>query len=258
MTQQSRSKNAAKGAALVTGASMRIGKAVALSLADRGYAIAIHHRNSQGAALAVQNEIKESGGEATILHGDLADAAVATSLVGTASDALGQPISVLVNNASLFNADEIETVSPDGWDAHMDVNLKAPVLLAQSMFSALPKQQRGNIINFIDQRVLKLNPQFFSYTLSKSGLWTATRTMAQAMAPRVRVNAIGPGPTLENNHQKPGDFEKESANVPLGHGPSLNEITDAIHFILETSSMTGQMVTLDGGQHLAWRTDDII
>lgn len=244
--------------ALVTGAAVRIGRAVALALAEMGYAIAVHHRSSDTDAATLESEIKRRGGTCCILKGDLSDADIAMHLVDKASAALNAPVTVLINNASVFDDDTADTLTDQSWNLHQDVNLRAPVLLSQAMFKALPGGMSGNIVNFIDQRVLKLNPQFFSYTISKAGLWTATRTLAQAMAPRIRVNAIGPGPTLENIHQKPGEFAAESANVPLGKGPTLQEITRAIKFILETPSLTGQMLTLDGGQHLAWRTADII
>lgn len=245
-------------AALITGSAVRIGRAVARSLADAGYRVAIHHRSSDSDADSLKAEIEQSGGQCCILKGDLAEPDVLSALVAQAADALRHPVTVLINNASVFDNDTAQSFTTNSWDLHQNVNLRAPLMLAQAMFDALPKSAGGNIINFIDQRVLKLNPQFFSYTISKAGLWTATRTLAQAMAPHVRVNAIGPGPTLENIHQQPGEFAAESTNVPLGKGPELEEIIHAVKFILETPSLTGQMLTLDGGQHLAWRTEDII
>lgn len=243
--------------ALVTGAAVRIGRAIAHDLARRGIAVAIHHRNSHDAAHQLADTITSEGGTAALVSGDLAEAETPARLMSAAADALGQPVSILVNNASVFEDDAIENVSAETWDRHQATNLRAPVLLSQAMARQLPDAAKGCIINMVDQRVLKLNPQFFSYTVSKSGLWTVTRTMAQALAPRIRVNAISPGPTLANQFQAPEDFEAEASSVPLGKGPGLSEITNAVKFLLETPSMTGQMLTLDGGQHLAWRTEDI-
>ncbi|WP_262694899.1 SDR family oxidoreductase [Kordiimonas aquimaris] len=244
--------------ALVTGGAARIGKAIVLKLADMGIAVAIHHRSSEQAASALANEIRENGGTAVTIEGDLAESNNYASIVNKAATSLGSPIDVLVNNASVFEDDTLESLSVEAWNKHQNVNLRAPIFLAKEMVSALESGQKATVINMIDQRVLKLNPQFFSYTTSKAGLWTVTRTMAQHFAPNVRVNAIGPGPTLGNEFQSENDFMNEAASVPLGQGPSLTEITTAIEFLLATPSMTGQMLTLDGGQHLAWQTQDIV
>jgi NAD(P)-dependent dehydrogenase (short-subunit alcohol dehydrogenase family) len=165
------------------------------------------------------------------------------------------PLSCLINNASEFDVDTVETLTPEGWDAHLDVNLRAPVFLAQALAHNLPAGMPANVINIIDQRVWRLTPDFFSYTISKAGLWTATRTLAQALAPRVRVNAIGPGPVLKSVHQTDGEFAAEARATPLGRGPSPEEIAAAVRFILASPSLTGQMICLDGGQHLG-STDD--
>ena len=245
-------------AALITGGAARIGKAITLQLAEMGLAVAIHHRSSDKEATALATHIKNNGGHAVTVEGDLADAGSYARIMSDASSALGQPIDVLINNASVFENDTMNDLSAAAWDKHQNVNLRAPVFLGHEMVKALPEDQSGAIINLIDQRVLKLNPQFFSYTVSKAGLWTVTRTMAQSLAPNVRVNAIGPGPTLGSIHQSPDEFESEAANVLLRKGPELSEITNAVAFLLATPSMTGQMLTLDGGQHLAWHTKDII
>lgn len=245
-------------AALVSGGAVRIGRAICLELARLGLAVAVHHRGSDVHARELADEIKAEGGNACAVQTDLADATQVAGLVEAASSALDAPIDVLVNNASMFEKDTLQTMSQQSWDLHQAVNLRAPVTLSQSMAAALPEGHKGCIVNLVDQRVLKLNPQYFSYTASKAGLWTVTRTMAQSLAPNVRVNAISPGPTLGNQFQASSDFEAESNSVMLGSGPDLKEITSALKFLLETPSITGQMITLDGGQHLAWRTPDIL
>lgn len=245
-------------AALVTGAAARIGRAIALDLAASGIAVVIHHRRSADEAEKLVREIHAAGGQAAHVSGDLAETNTAQTLITDAAAAIGKPIDILINNASVFEKDTALTMTTESWDLHQAVNLRAPVLLSQQLFKQLPDGREGCIINIIDQRVLKLNPQYFSYTASKAGLWTTTRTLAQAMAPTVRVNAVSPGPTLANQFQDGADFDREAANVLLGSGPMVEEITNGVKFLLETPSMTGQMLTLDGGQHLAWRTQDII
>jgi len=244
--------------ALVTGGAARIGSAIAHSLALHGFAVVVHHRNSATNAGSVVDNIRSAGGQAASVNCDLADASATNSLVSEAAAAIGAPIDILVNNASVFEQDTVFSMTAESWQRHQAINLQAPVTLSQKLFEQLPDDKQGCIVNMIDQRVLKLNPQFFSYTAAKAGLWTATRTMAQAMAPRVRVNAISPGPTLANQFQSSNDFSSEASNTLLGRGPAITEITSGIKFLLDTPSMTGQMLTLDGGQHLAWRTADII
>jgi NAD(P)-dependent dehydrogenase (short-subunit alcohol dehydrogenase family) len=236
--------------ALITGAARRIGRAIALDLAAHGWSVAIHYRRSQAEAESLATEIERNGGKALALHANLADIDDVQSLITRCAAALGTPTCV-VNNASEFFLDTIGSVTPAGWDTHLDINLKAPVFLAQELYARLPEGLEGNVINIIDQRVWRPTPDFFSYTISKAGLWTATQTLAQAMAPRVRVNAIGPGPVLQSVHQTPGDFAAETQSTPLRRGPSLPEIAAAVRFILATPSMTGQMIALDGGQHLS-------
>lgn len=241
--------------ALVTGAGRRIGRTIAFALAERGWQVAVHYRNSGEAALELATEIKAAGGNATAMSADLADARDLAGLVPRCAKALG-PVTCLVNNASEFHLDSAQTMTPSSWDLHMDVNLKAPVFLAQALADELPQGLEGNVINIIDQRVWKLTPEFFSYTISKAGLWTATRTLAQALAPRVRVNAIGPGPVLRSVHQSEGEFAAECASTLLGRGTSPGEVAATVAFILATPAMTGQMIALDGGQHLAWCEPD--
>jgi NAD(P)-dependent dehydrogenase (short-subunit alcohol dehydrogenase family) len=236
--------------ALITGSARRIGRAIALDLAAHGWGVAIHYRNSRDEAEALAGDIRRTGAPAAAVAANLADLDEVQSLIGRCAGALGA-VTCLVNNASEFFLDTIGSVTPEGWDTHLDINLKAPVFLAQALYANLPEGVEGNVINIIDQRVWRPTPDFFSYTISKAGLWTATQTLAQAMAPRVRVNAIGPGPVLQSVHQSQADFAAETLTTPLQRGPSLPEIAAAVRFILATPSMTGQMIALDGGQHLA-------
>lgn len=237
------------GTVLITGAARRIGRAIALDMARAGWAIGIHYRKSRPDAEALSAEIVALGGNAALLEGDLSQFRCLEGLVADCSSALSAP-SCLINNASEFQLDTVESTDEAVWDTHLDVNLKAPVFLAQAVARHLPPDCSGNIINIIDQRVWKLTPDFFSYTISKAGLWTATRTLAQGLAPRIRVNAIGPGPVLRSVHQTDSDFEAEALSTLLHTGPSIDEITAAVRFILSSPSMTGQMIALDGGQHL--------
>jgi NAD(P)-dependent dehydrogenase (short-subunit alcohol dehydrogenase family) len=200
--------------------------------------------------------IQAAGGQASVVEADLADPEAVGSLIDRAARALG-PLTLLVNNASEFSPDEVGTLTPDLWDRHFAVNLRAPVFLAQDFARQLAPDGTGSIVNIVDQRVWKLTPQFYSYTLTKAALFTATRTLAQALAPRIRVNAIGPGPTLSNVRQAEEDFAKQSAAVLLGRGPSPDEIADAVVFLARSPSITGQMIAVDGGQHLAWETADV-
>ena len=243
--------------ALVTGASKRIGKQIALDLARDGWAVAIHYAKSQLAAQELVNEILLMGGEAISVGGDLADEKSPQKIINSCVDGLG-PLTLLVNNASRFERDDLSDMSVDGWDLHSHINLRAPVFLAQSFAAQLPDDQKGNIINLIDQRVWRLNPEFYSYTASKAGLWAATQTMAQSLAPRIRVNAIGPGPALPSSRMDASEFEKQCSLTPLETGTNPQEISSALRFILSTPSMTGQMIALDGGQHLAWKTPDVV
>jgi NAD(P)-dependent dehydrogenase (short-subunit alcohol dehydrogenase family) len=241
--------------ALVTGAAKRIGRAIAGRLAREGYAVAIHCHCSSEAAEAVAASIRSAGGRATVVQADLAEAGAA-QIVGAARAALG-PLTLLVNNASEFEPDSIESLSLDRWERHFAVNLRAPAFLARDFAAQLPADRHGCIVNVVDQRVLKPNPQFFSYTLTKAALFTATRTLAQALAPRIRVNAVGPGPTLASARQDADAFARQSAALPLGRGPTPEEIADAVLFLARARSVTGQMIAVDGGQHLAWETPDI-
>jgi len=242
--------------ALVTGAAKRIGRAIAERLAREGYAVAVHCHRSRNAAEAVAASIRALGGRGAVIQADLSDAGAVARLVGAARSALG-PLTLLVNNASEFEPDAVESLSLDRWERHFAVNLRAPAFLARDFAAQLPTDRHGSIINIVDQRVLKPNPQFLSYTLTKAALFTATRTMAQALAPRIRVNAVGPGPTLASPRQDADAFARQSAALPLGHGATPDEIADAVMFLARARAVTGQMIAVDGGQHLAWKTPDI-
>jgi len=235
--------------ALVTGSAKRIGCAIARRLARKGWAVALHYNRSGKEAEALAQELRECGVHVALIQADLADFDQTRDLIPACVDALGAPI-CLVNNASIFERDTVRDFSAASWQAHQDINLRAPVMLAQAFDAALPEHQSGNIINLIDQRVLRLNPTFFSYTLSKSALWTATHTMAQALAPRIRVNAIAPGPVLRNIYQSEQDFAREWAATPLRRGASPDAIAETVMFILSADAMTGQILAMDGGEHL--------
>lgn len=238
--------------ALVTGGAKRLGRAIALKLAGDGWDVAIHYQHSREAAEATAAEIKALGRRALLLQADLAREAEVETLLPAAARELG-PVTCLVNNASVFEMDKIDTVTRESWDRHIETNLRAPFVLSQAMANALPAGMGGNIINMLDQRVWKLTPYFMSYTVAKMGLWTLTRTMALALAPRIRVNAIGPGPTLPSPRQSEEHFAAQSAAMPLGHGATPDEIAETVLYILGANSMTGQMIALDGGEHLGWQ-----
>ena len=240
---------------LITGAAHRIGRAVALGLAENCWKVIIHYSNSGQAANELAQNITEKGGNAVTMQANLADALETASLISRAVEIAG-PLSALINNASVFERDEVTTLSDDSWDMHLNVNLKAPAILMRDF--AKQAQAGSNIINIIDQRVWRLNPDFISYTVSKTGLWTLTQTFAQALAEQqIRVNGIGPGPTLANQRQNPQEFEKQTRLVPLGKGANPQDIIDGVRYILSAQAMTGQMIALDGGQHLAWKTPDV-
>ena len=249
-----------KGArrALVTGAGARLGKAMAEALGASGWQVAIHYRASSQGAEATQAAIQAAGGKAVLVQADLAEEAQTATLIAQAQSALGGPLTLLVNSASTFHDDSAQDHSREDWDFHFGPNLRAPVLLSQKFAAALPEAEAGLIVNMIDMRVLKLNPLYFTYTLSKSALWTATRTLAQALAPRIRVNAIGPGPTLENIHQKPGEFAAEARATLTQQGSNPDEIVKALMYLIAADSITGQMIASDGGQHLMWQTPDVL
>jgi NAD(P)-dependent dehydrogenase (short-subunit alcohol dehydrogenase family) len=238
-------------AALVTGGAQRIGRALVLALAEDGFAVAVHHRRSGAAADKLVEMILGKGGTAIALAADLGDEDAVRTLLPRAEHALG-PIGVLVNNAGVFASDTAETATRESWDLHLAVNLRAPFVLMQDFATSLPESAGGVVVNLLDQRVWSLTPYFVSYTLSKVGLWTLTQTMALALAPRIRVNGIGPGPALPSARQSAAEFARQCATMPLARGTSPREIAAALRFILSAPAMTGQMIALDGGQHLGW------
>jgi NAD(P)-dependent dehydrogenase (short-subunit alcohol dehydrogenase family) len=241
------------GWALVTGAARRLGRALALAAAEAGYDVLVHARH-QADAEETASLVEGLGRRAMRLAADLGAPDAPAALIAAAP----QPPRLLVNSASLFAADEIATLSAERLDAAWAANLRAPVLLAQAFAAALPADAQGLIVNIVDQRIWRLNPMFFSYTLSKSALWTATQTLAQALAPRIRVNAIGPGPVLASVHQTLERFAAEAAATPLGQAVDPQEIGQALRYLIGARSVTGQMIAVDAGQHLAWRTPDVI
>ncbi len=238
-------------AALVTGGARRIGRALVLGLAEAGFAVAVHHHRSRAEAEALVAEIARTGGKAVALAADLADEAAVRRLLPEAAAVLG-PIGVLVNNASIFGNDTMSTATRESWDAHLAINLRAPFVLGQEFAAQLPPEAGGAIVNLLDERVWNLTPYFISYTVSKTALWTLTRTMALGLAPRIRVNAIGPGPTLPSLRQSSEQFLARCRSLPLRRGTSPSEIAATLRFILAAPAMTGQMIALDGGEHLGW------
>jgi NAD(P)-dependent dehydrogenase (short-subunit alcohol dehydrogenase family) len=244
-------------AALITGAAKRIGRAIAKDLADNGFSVAIHANGSLAEAEEFAAELRQSGHRAVAVQGDLTKINETEKLIQKASDALG-PLDLLVNNASIFHEDSLRAFDAGIWEEHFAVHLRAPSILAAKFAEQLPQAADGLIVNIIDQRVWALRPSFYSYTLSKSALWTATQTMAQALAPRIRVNAIGPGPSIPSERQLQEDFQAQVAALILKRGPELEEFGRTIRFLFETPSVTGQMIALDGGQHLAWQTPDVL
>lgn len=237
--------------ALVTGASQRLGQAMALELSAQGYRVALHYNRSQAAAEETAQMISDSGGEAVIFQADLSQEEDTEKLAEAVLEQFGS-LGVLINNAASFVRDEWDDASRESWDLHMEPNLRAPFVLSQTLGRALPQDQGGLIVNLLDQRVWNLTPHFISYTLSKSGLWTLTRTLALALAPRIRVNAIGPGPTLPSPNQTQEQFDAQVRKVPLRRGPDMDELRNTLNYLLNARSVTGQMIALDGGQHLGW------
>ncbi|OWU85554.1 short-chain dehydrogenase [Oceanicola sp. 22II-s10i] len=254
-------------AALVTGAGKRLGRAMALALAEAGHDVAVHYAGSREEAEDTAARIREMGRKAVTLQADLTVEAEMHGLVAAAVDGLGTPLTCLVNNASIFDYDNIRSATRDSWDRHFESNLRAPFVLTQEFAEQAPEAEtdemgepraRALVVNMIDQRVRKLTPEFMTYTLAKSALWTLTRTSAQALAPNVRVNAIGPGPTLIGGRQSETHFARQRAATVLSRGSNPEDITGALIYLLNAPSVTGQLICTDGGQHLGWQTPDVI
>ncbi|WP_326491357.1 SDR family oxidoreductase [Rhodovulum sulfidophilum] len=255
------------GRALVTGAAQRLGRAMALHLAERGHDVAVHYAGSAEAATETVAEIRALGRRAVALRADLLDEDETQALVPRAAEALGGPLTVLVNNASIFEYDTIRTATRESWDRHLGSNLRAPFVLMQCLAAGVTEPARdaagealatGLVVNVIDQRVLKPTPEFMTYTLAKMGLWALTRTAAQALAPAIRVNAIGPGPTLKGARQSEDHFARQRASTVLERGADPGDICAALDYLLTARAVTGQLICVDGGQHLGWRTPDVL
>lgn len=240
--------------ALITGAARRIGRSIALALASKGWDIAVHYRGSDRDASKLVEEIVGLGLRAIKLQCDLSQPDAVENLIPMCCRELSPP-TCLINNASAFQPDHVPDLTPQRWDEHLAINLTSPVFLTQALVKHLPDAMSANVINIIDQRVWRLTPDFFSYTISKAGLWTATKTLAQALAPKVRVNAVGPGPVLKSIHQSDAEFAAEVRSTLLKQAPTPEDIARAVVFILDTPAMTGQMIALDSGQHLAWTNE---
>lgn len=238
-------------AALVTGGAKRLGRAIALELADAGFDVAIHYNSSADDAERTAAEIRTKGRNAVIVGGDLAREADVQRLVPAATAALG-PLGVLVNNASVFERDDLHDANRESWDAHIEPNLRAPFVLMLAFARALPETAEGAVVNLLDQRVLSLTGRFLSYTVSKAGLWALTQSMALALAPQIRVNGIGPGPALPSPRQTPEEFARQEASTPLGRGTTPEEVAALAMMLVAMPSVTGQMLAPDGGQHLQW------
>ncbi|MFM9843833.1 MAG: SDR family oxidoreductase [Dongiaceae bacterium] len=241
----------AKGNALVTGAAKRIGRAIALDLAAGGWNVAVHYHKSADEAASAVLEIETLSRRGVAIKADLTRESEVAQIVSQAAGALG-PLTCLVNSASTFVMDDIRSMTRASWDSHMETNLRAPLVLSQAFAAQLPSDQTGAIVNILDERVWKVTPYFLSYTVAKCGLWTLTQTLALALAPRIRVNGIGPGPTLPSPRQTEAQFKAQWDSMPLKRGTTPAEICRAVRFILESPALTGQMIALDGGQHLGW------
>lgn len=241
---------AARGAALVTGGARRIGRVLAATAAEAGYDVAIHVRAMDDEAEAAAGEVRSHGRKATILTCDLRKESATVALVGEAETELG-PVTLLVNCASVFEHDAFSDMNRASWDVHMETNLRAPLVLSQVFARRLPADREGLIVNILDQRVWRPGADFFSYTLSKTALWDATRMLAQALAPRIRANGIGPGPTLASIHQDDAAFQAEAAATPLGRPVDPAEIGRALRYLMDARAVTGQMIAVDSGQHLS-------
>lgn len=240
---------ASRGAALVTGGARRIGRVLATTAAEAGYDVCIHVRAIDDEAEAAAGEVRRHGRKAAILTCDLRKESATVALVGEAEAELG-PMTLLVNSASVFEQDQFSDMNRASWDLHMETNLRAPLVLAQAFARRLAPDREALIVNVLDQRVWRPGPDFFSYTLSKTALWGATRMLAQALAPRIRVNGIGPGPTLQSIHQDAAAFEAEVATTLLQRPSSPQQIGAALRYLIDAEAVTGQMIAVDSGQHL--------
>jgi NAD(P)-dependent dehydrogenase (short-subunit alcohol dehydrogenase family) len=253
--------------ALVTGAGRRLGRAMALHLAGRGFDVAVHYNTSAEEAESVVEEIRSVGRRAVAMGANLLDETETEELVPRAAEALGGPVTALVNNASIFEHDTLESATLESWNRHIGSNLRAPFVLTQGFARQCPDpvedengepQAQGLVVNMIDMRVNKLTPEFMTYTIAKMGLWAFTRTAAQALGPKARVNAIGPGPTMQGARQSAEHFRRQREATILRRGADPEGIVRALDYFLDARSVTGQILCVDGGQHLVWQTPDVL
>lgn len=253
--------------ALITGGSKRLGREMSLYLAKRGYDVAVHYNSSATQAQEVVDEICSTGRKSIALRANILEEDQVDALVTLASEGLGGPITVLVNNASIFEYDNIRSATRVSWDRHLESNLRAPFVLTQKFAEQIPEPRlddnsepmaAGLIVNMLDQRVKKLTPEFSSYTIAKMGLWALTQTSARALAPKIRVNAIGPGPTLRGDREDPVRYQHQRDNTVLNRGSNPSDISAALGYFLDAPAVTGQLLCVDGGQHLGWKTPDIL
>jgi NAD(P)-dependent dehydrogenase (short-subunit alcohol dehydrogenase family) len=238
---------------LITGAAKRLGRTLALDAAEHGWNVVIHYNGSEDDARQTEADIRALGGKATTIKADLAREDDVVGLIAGAG-----PLTALINNASVFEFDDWRSATRESWDRHMEINLRAPFVLSQAFAKQLDGNANGVIVNVIDQRVLKPTPQFMSYSLSRAGLHWLTSTLAQALAPRVRVNAVAPGPSFIGARQSQENYDKQRASTVLGRGAELEDLVGAVRYLLDAKSVTGEMIAVDGGQHLAWRTPDVL
>jgi len=241
---------------IITGGATRIGASIAKKLSGNKVEIVIHFNKSRTKAIALKKELEKNGTKIHLVKGNLNKEEDIKKIIKSSKKYL-KYFDCLINNASMFENDKLENFSSESWDKHLNINLKAPALLTRE-FAKNVKGKNNNVINIIDQRVFKLTPFFFSYTLSKTGLYTLTKTSAMSLAPKIRVNGIAPGPTIKNKRQSKIHFKKQFLATPLKQQVNVNEISNAVDFFIKTSSITGQVISIDSGQSLNWQTPDIM
>jgi NAD(P)-dependent dehydrogenase (short-subunit alcohol dehydrogenase family) len=250
-------KNAPTKSVLITGAAKRVGRAIALELASHGWSVAVHYNSSEGDAEDTVAALHDKHVHAMALQADLSNEDHVQTLIERAYEGIG-PLTALVNNASVFENDNIKTATRESWDKHMEANLRAPLVLSQQFAQQLPEGAEGAIVNLLDQRIFKPTPQFLSYGVSRAGLHWLTTVLAQALAPRVRVNAVAPGPTIRNPRQSEAHFRKQTEATPLGRGATPEEVANAVRYLIDARAITGATLPVDGGQHLIWKTADVV